>query len=111
MEKTYKDALSDLLEIINYQGDREKFVDEFLNLNQKEALVNLIEKLPEETKMELENSSDPLLLEKYISKEEIAEEYTKVSAKALAKFIEAVSSTLNDTQKDKISNLLLEKAD
>ena len=48
MNKNPKDTLLETLTIIGYTDDRDKFAEEFLNLCQQQAFLNLIQKLPKE---------------------------------------------------------------
>ena len=48
-----KDILIRVLTIINYQEDKDKFANDFLDLCLKKALVDMMESLPEEKKTEV----------------------------------------------------------
>ncbi|MGH7202826.1 MAG: hypothetical protein ACREHC_00080 [Candidatus Levyibacteriota bacterium] len=104
MQKNYKEILVQILTIINYPNNKEKFFFDFENLNKQEALVNILDRLPSETQEKVKN--DPEEMKGVIAQEEYDQELLKVSEDALAKFIEDIYSTLSTKQIDQIEKLL-----
>lgn len=103
-----KDTLSKILELINYQGDREKWLKEaigILNLNTFSTLVlSLSEDEQKEIQEELKNGdaiqNAPQVLTKRFSQDQIEAEYEKQSEKFIGKYLESVFPTLpEDKQK------------
>ena len=106
MQQSYKDIILQILDIIIYSHDKESFIDEFERLNREETIVNLLDKLPEDIKMKIKDDNDLNELKKYISREEYTAELTKVYAESLGKFIDDIAPSLNEEQKDKISDII-----
>lgn len=107
MKLTPKDQLIEILHIINYADNKEKYIQEFELINHLEATNNLIQKLPFEVRKKIEKQ-DPSIIKDYVSAEIYLEEITTVWKRELAKLITAVSPTLTLSQKEKIKNLLQE---
>jgi len=109
MQQSYKDILLQILDIINYSHDKENFIDEFERLNREETIVNLLDKLPEDIQMKIKDANDSNELKKYINLEDYIAELTKVYAESLGKFIDNIAPSLNEEQKDKISDIIFKK--
>lgn len=101
MQHNSQDTLFELLKIINYPNNRQKFINEFEELNRLEALANILDRLPEDLQQQLQVNHDAYnAFEKYISKEAYVEELIKVSQTALENFVEAMSPHLSLSQKE-----------
>jgi hypothetical protein len=107
MQRTINDVLLDLLHIIKYPNNKQKFVKEFEELNHGEALVNMFERLPGPIKVKIKvGGAKPELIKKYIDPQKYAAEVTHVSSQALVNFINVVSPLLTLDQKQEITKLL-----
>lgn len=96
-----------ILEIIEYRGDKEKYVANFIkNINEK-TIVNLIETLPQEkrekiqTVINTQNNND-LILKQFFSEEEITKAYEETLAQTLTDYVYSISSSLSDAQQKEI---------
>jgi hypothetical protein len=106
MQKTYRDILSEILQIIHYR-DKEKFITEFENLNYLDTMANILPMLSGEVREFIKiNHADPEKIKQYIPQELYLQELIKVSADALNRFIEDIRPTLNGAQKESLANLL-----
>ena len=106
MQQTDRDLLLKILEIIDYQNDKEAFVNRFSDLNRQEALLNLLERLPRDVQEKISGSEDIAEVEKVISSESYAQELASVSAEALGSLIQKVIPTIRKKQKDQIDLLI-----
>ncbi len=107
MQKKFNDVLFDLLTIIKYPNNKERFIKEFEELNHLEAISNLMDKFPVDIQEHIKASEGRIEeIKKYIQQEEYVSEVAKVSKEALIKFIEVVSPLLNLEQKQRVVNLL-----
>ncbi|HZE87241.1 MAG TPA: hypothetical protein VE090_03465 [Methylomirabilota bacterium] len=107
MQRSFKDVLLEILDIIKYPNDKEKFVAEFEVMNHTEAILNLLDQLPTDVQAKIKASNlNKEEVNKHISQELYLSEITKVSKNALVKFLEAVSPILNLDQKQKITQLV-----
>ena len=114
MNKNPKDNLLETLTIIGYTDDRDKFAEEFLNLCQQQAFLNLIQKLPKDKREELEkelsqgNSSQKLqeIIRKYFSIKKYTEALEEVTEKAFMGYIEKVLPILSASQKNNLQKFL-----
>lgn len=109
-----KQSVLKILEIINYQDNRDVFADDFLFLIQQEMLARLIESLSEEKRQELERElgekpSPELihtLLNKYFSEQQKAETTEQVTAETFKDFFKSIIPTLSGQQKTKLQAYL-----
>lgn len=107
MQRTFSDVLLELLTIIKYPNNKQKFVKEFEELNHGEALANLLDRLPGMIKAKIKtNGGKPEEIKKYIDPDKYIAEVTKVSAQALVNFVNVISPLLTLHQKEKITALL-----
>ncbi len=107
MQRSFTDVLSELLTIIRYTKNKEQFIKELEELNQNEALVNMLENLPEDLQKQVKAMQNfQEAIKKHIVIEDYNTELAKVSHQALRKFIEAVSPVLKFEQKQKIAQIL-----
>jgi hypothetical protein len=103
MKLSYNDLLLKILSIINYQ-DRENFVKEVEQEIHVEAMANCIGKLPQSAQEEIiAKASNKEVVEKYITKDNLIEEINNVSTKTLADFLQYLTPSLNDNQKEQIA--------
>lgn len=108
-----KEIILKVLEIINYQDDKEKFANEFLGLILQNSINNLAEKLPQDKLDQLRQRlslSKPekleTLLNDYFSSEELNDSVKKVSENMFKEYLEEVSPTLDEAQKENLQKYL-----
>lgn len=106
MQRSATDILLELLIIIKYPNNKQRFIAKFEEVNKKETIANMLERLPEETQKYLENVSDPTEVNQYIPEEAYQQEFIKVSTEAMKKLIQAISPILTLDQKEKIVKLI-----
>ena len=105
-----EDILLKLLDIVRFQGDKSKFINEFLINIKLEALLNLAGLLPEDKKQKLKQLAHPSAnpekvigsIQGYFSESEIEHEISDVSQNAIKKYIETISQALSSSQKDQL---------
>lgn len=103
----------DVLEIIGYTDDRDKFANDFLGLILQNSINNLSEKLPQDKIDQLRQRlslSKPekleTLLNDYFSSEELNDSVKKVSESMFREYLEEVSPSLNDSQREDLQRYL-----
>lgn len=114
MNQNPRELFLEVLNIIGYSDDREEFTNQFFQLCEQQAIVNLVKSLPQDKQATLQAESakqtnpDPnnLLLKKYFTQEQIAtnlEEATKVTFNS---YLQTIIPTLNDKQKTELETYL-----
>ncbi len=108
-----KRIILDVLEIIGYTDDRDKFANDFLGLILQNSINNLSEKLPQDKIDQLRQRlslSKPekleTLLNDYFSSEELNDSVKKVSESMFREYLEEVSPSLNDSQREDLQRYL-----
>ena len=109
MQHSFGNILLNILEIIRYTNDKEKFILEFENLNQEEAILNILERLPDEIQEKIRANDNIDEIKQYINQEEFIVELRKVSGEALGNFIEDIAPTLTLDQSERILKLISPK--
>jgi hypothetical protein len=104
MKFTPRDQLIEILHIINYADDKEKYIQEFEVINHLEATHNLIQQFPIEIRHKIEQ--DPTVIREYVSAEVYIDQITHIWKRELAKLINAVLPTLTLSQKEKIEQVM-----
>jgi hypothetical protein len=106
-ENSTHEILLEVLNIIEYQEDKQKFIDDFLANAQKQAAVNILQMLPQEKKEALQKQEE--------NKDLFAEIFTpEVMDKALIDvmvlqfqgFLQTIIPTLPSEKKDKLLHYL-----
>ena len=114
MNKSLKDIVLEILEIIEYPDDRNVFVDEFMSANLTDALANISQKIPDELKKKADltqpnfegvTKEDIEKVRQYVSEEDFAKELENVSKAEIKKMVEQLSG-LDDEQKEKIDAIV-----
>ncbi len=105
MKRPARDRLIEILHIIKYANNKEKFIQEFEEMSHLEATVNLIESLSTETQ-ELLQKQNPEKIKDHISPETYVAEILKVTERKLEELIVAVSPALNFSQKQQIKQVM-----
>lgn len=108
-----KEIILQVLEIIGYTDDREKFANDFLGLILQNSINNLSENLPQDKIDQLRQRlslSKPekleTLLKDYFSGEELNDSVKKVSENMFKEYLEEVGPTLNESQKENLQKYL-----
>lgn len=106
MNLSYTDLLSDILSIAHY-SDKEKFVREFEQMNQLEAVENCIKKFPQPLQdFIMTFGSTPEEVLKHIDPDSYRAELLLVSAESLVDFLQHIQPALTGEQKEKIASIL-----
>jgi hypothetical protein len=107
MQAAYNNILFSILDIINYQNDKELFVKEFEALNILDAMGYLIPKLPQNIQESIRAcGDDPEKIKQLIPEEAYKKEFIKVSFDALDELLASVLPTVTPLQKEKIGKLI-----
>ena len=113
MNTNPKQIILQVLEIIGYEDDKEKFANDFLSLCLQEALLNLTQELPQDKQDQLAqrmslitpDKTEALLLE-YFPKEKVEEAVKEASRSTFEEYLQTITSTLNDDQGNKLEQYL-----
>jgi hypothetical protein len=109
MQKNFHEVLLEILTLISYPNDKEKFVKEFEELNHMETVANLLEKLPQELQEKVQkNKVTQEEIRQHIPDEDYLAELTNVSGKALIKYVEVIMPQLSVEQREKVQQVLLQ---
>jgi hypothetical protein len=107
MQKNFRDVLLEILIIVKYPNNKEKFIKEFEELNHMETVANLLDKLSFEVQEKIKaNEHNIEEVKKYLPTEEYISELTKVSNQALLNLVSVVTPLLKIDQKQKIAKLV-----
>jgi hypothetical protein len=105
-QKTYTELLFTILNIIDYQNNKEKFVTDFDVLNRLDAATNIIETYPKDIQGKIRACKSVDDVSYYIAAEAYKEAYIKVTQKSLQEFIDSIKITLSANQKQRIADLI-----
>lgn len=105
-----KNTIIDVLEIISYQHDKEKFSDDFIELCMKQSFLELIGEIPKEKvemlKIQMKSINDLdqyiTLLKKYINPPLLKRKIEYTSAKLFQEYIDEIFPTLDENTKEKL---------
>lgn len=112
-----RELLLKILNIIGYSGNKESYTDEFLRniplLALEDLILTLLPQTQQEIKQKLsDNYQDPemvaIIVREYFSDLEFQEALKKAAKNAITNFIQKISNTLSDNQKDEIIKLFEE---
>ena len=107
MQTAPKELLIEILKIINYRNNREAFILEFEAMSYMEAMVDVVDQLPDDLAEKVKKGKfDAAWVKENISKEMYVDQVDKVFGKKIDGLIEAVSPVLNLAQKQKITELM-----
>lgn len=110
----YQNILLKILEIINYGGDKEAFINEFLRNVELKSLAVLVQSLPNEKQTEIRtkiyndiNNGNKVLtiLNSYFTNEQMQEEIRKSSITAMEKYIHFLNQNLSFVQRANLISL------
>jgi len=107
-----KQTLVNILDIVGFDKDKEKFAEEFLGLVESEALLDLIEGLPEEDQEKVAKQLSKLeepqkigsVVEEWFSPKEVLERLMEVIEKRTKELFEGVKDDITDEQKKELEN-------
>jgi hypothetical protein len=103
---SYKDLLLDILKIIGYQNNKEKFATEFELLNQLDAVASIVDTYPADIQEKVKACKTADEIGQYIGVNEYQQAYITVSRDALQDFLASIVNTLTIAQKQRIINLI-----
>lgn len=106
--KDPKEVLREVLAIINYQDDKEKFINDFLEIAGANGLDSLIKSLPQDQQTTLQNADEEgtiSILKSNFTQEQLKQALTEALEKTTEDYIETVEPTLSEEQKQKLQEL------
>ena len=114
MPQSANDLLKQILENIDFEGDKEAFANDFLQTIKKQATLDLIESLPKAKQDELkqklsQNLQKPegvsAVLKGYFPEQQIMKALENAAKNGVSEYIQAILPTLNEEQKTKLTEL------
>jgi len=117
MQINYQVLILKILEAINYTGDKEKFVKDFVTNTQLQTFAALAEtlspekqkKLAEDTVSVQEDQEKALnILKEYFTEEQIQKAFEEAGIGEIKGLLESVKNTLNEEQKQSVVSLFKE---
>ena len=116
MTQDVKQVLREILTIIDYQDDKETYINVFLQMCMQQALIDVVTMLSVEQQDELKQK---LLTEKdrekqkaivvaYVTPEQYSEALTKVSQTEFSSLLQIIFRDLADPQKEKLQTYLVQ---
>ncbi len=109
-----REILRKILTIINYQEDKEKFIDDFLDKCYHRALVDMALKLPfierENFERKLSKAKNQqeikIIVEPFIEREEYANFLEIATVKLFSDFIKSILLELSQSQRSQIKKVI-----
>ena len=107
----FKLFLNNFLDLINYPDDKQEFINKFLSAIYLETIEELIKTLPQDKQavisQTLESAKTPEFLQQFVKthfdQTIFNQTLQKTSQKLFSEYIETISDTLSEEQKDKLS--------
>lgn len=114
MNPNPRELFLQVLNIIGYSDDREKFGNKFFQFCEHQAIVNLVKSLPQDKQAALEAESakqtnpdhNNLLLKRYFTQEQIAANLQEATKETFNSYLQTITPTLNDKQKADLESYL-----
>src|SRR3989344_9520045 len=111
-----KQNIKNILDVINYDGDKEAFAEELLTLIQKQALADLLTTLPAEKQdlisKEVSEDEDNLsVLNKHFSEDQKVEAIKKTSESVMRQYLEELTPALSDSELTNLEALFTPQSD
>ena len=110
MQYTIGDIITTILEIVDYQGNKARFADEFVGLCYQQGIYDYLSSLPEDTRKQLTEQMNKKAqddLDKMIEilsvgehKKPYFEAVALASRKTLEEYLEKIKSHLSEMQKN-----------
>lgn len=112
--KNPKQTIIEILGIINYQNDKEKFADNFIELCIKQAFVEVIDSLPKEktasisAQIQAAKTPEEFVkhLRSYINPQFLERKIEQTSSKLFNDYIQEILPTLDDSKKLKLMDYI-----
>ena len=114
MPQTANVLLKQILEYIDFEGDKEAFANDFLQTVEKQAILDLIESLPKAKQDELKqilsqnlqkSEGVSAVLKGYFPEQQITKALENAAKNGVSEYIQAILPTLNEEQKTKLTEL------
>ncbi len=117
MNQDPKQIILQVLGIIGYEGDKDKYANDFLSLCLQKALVDLMRELPQDKQDQLTqrmslitpDKMETLLLE-YFPKEKFETAVKEASRSTFEEYLKTIIPTLNEDQHSKLETYLSSQA-
>lgn len=117
MNKDPKQIILQVLGIIGYEGDKDKYANDFLALCLQKALFSLMTDFPQDKQdqlvqrlsLTLPERQEALLLE-YFSAEKLQEAVKESSKSTFEEYLQTIIPTLSEDQKNKLEAYLSSQA-
>lgn len=114
MNYNLKQSIFQILDIIGYENDRDKFANDFLALCLQQAIVNLSLSLSEEKQLDLKNKLSLLtqqedvehILLDFFSREEYEKEVKDTTQNMFQDYLKTIVLTLNEKQRNNLKDYL-----
>jgi hypothetical protein len=117
MKNDPKQIILEVLSIIGYENDKDKFASEFVTLCMQKAVSNLINGMPQDKQDQVLQrlslttpDSWGTLLSEYVPEENLAAAIKDTSSLIFQDYIKEIEPTLNDEQRNKLSQYLSSQA-
>lgn len=117
MKNDPKQIILQVLEIIGYEDDKDKYANDFLSLCLQKAFVSLTQDFPQDKQDQLTQrmsliSADKIegLLLEYFPKEKFETAVKEASRSTFEDYLKTIIPTLNDDQKNKLEQYLSSQA-
>lgn len=113
----YKALLLKILITIEYEEDKEKFIEEFIQSIQPQSIVDLLQSLPSDKQAEImqqlsKNANNPeqfnTIIKKCFSEEELEKALEKASRETTTQYIQAIKPSLSPTQEENLVKVINE---
>jgi hypothetical protein len=109
-----KKFLIQILDVIQYEGEKEAFADLFTDLIYEDAVYTLVQSLPEKKREKVAKKWDAnvnnhaalaSILKHYFTQEQIKEATEKSAQKAMYDYLQSIDKTLDADKKEKLLKL------
>ncbi len=109
-----RNFLKKILDLISYSDNKDAFIDKFIDVCHQQTLLSLINELPPEKKAQFvqqtKDNSNPeqinSVIKDYFSDDQYNQALTKTANEGFKAFLEEVSQSLSQTQKDQLTEFL-----
>lgn len=115
MNDDIKTLLTQILGVINYEDDKDEFINKYINIINNQTFFNLIQSLPQDKQEEIENKLTQAkddkektqeVFKEYFSVEQIEKSIKNSSKDIMTKYLGAISNTLSDVQSQNLIQLI-----
>lgn len=106
--------LNKVLTIIDYQDNKERFIEEFHKVCLQQAFLEIIDLISEEKKIELKQSLEgkkeqqeiASILQTFVSKEEYSSRLQRVTQEYFKDYLDTILPTISEQKKEELYNYL-----